>query len=91
MGGSPRVYSIPAGVAFADALAEGLMRRAGDDPLALAAITILLPTRRAVRALTDAFEAGLAIDATLAARAFSGTTTQQGIPRVRAASARAAP
>jgi ATP-dependent helicase/nuclease subunit B len=55
VGGSPRVYSIPAGVAFADALAEGLMQRAGDDPLALAAITILLPTRRAVRALTDAF------------------------------------
>jgi ATP-dependent helicase/nuclease subunit B len=54
-GGSPRVYSIPAGVAFADVLAEGLMQRAGDDPLALAAITILLPTRRAVRALTDAF------------------------------------
>ena len=54
-GGSPRVYSIPAGVAFADALAEGLMQRAGDDPLALAAITILLPTRRAIRALTDAF------------------------------------
>ena len=55
IGGSPRVYTIPAGIAFADALAEGLMRRAGDDPLALAAITILLPTRRAVRALTDAF------------------------------------
>ena len=54
-GGSPRVYSIPAGIAFADALAEGLLKRTGDDPLALAAITILLPTRRAVRALTDAF------------------------------------
>ncbi len=56
MGGdSPRVYSIPAGIAFADALAEGLLGQAGDDPMALAAITILLPTRRAVRALTDSF------------------------------------
>ncbi len=54
-GGSPRVFTIPAGVAFADALAQGLLRRAGDDPLALAATTILLPTRRAIRALTDAF------------------------------------
>jgi ATP-dependent helicase/nuclease subunit B len=43
-GGSPRVYSIPAGVAFADALAEGLLKRIGDDPLALASITVLLPT-----------------------------------------------
>jgi ATP-dependent helicase/nuclease subunit B len=54
-GGSPRVHTIPAGIAFADALAQGLLKRAGDDPLALAATTILLPTRRAVRALTDAF------------------------------------
>src|ERR1700749_547592 len=54
-GGSPRVYTIPAGVAFADALAQGLLKRAGDDPLALAATTILLPTRRAIRALSDAF------------------------------------
>lgn len=54
MSGTPRVYTIPAGVAFADALAAGIMTRAG-DPLALAAITILLPTRRAVRAMTDAF------------------------------------
>src|ERR1700761_8046838 len=54
-GGSPRVFTIPAGVAFADALAQGLIERAGDDPLALAATTILLPTRRAIRALSDAF------------------------------------
>ena len=51
----PRVYAIPAGVAFADALARGLTQSAGADPLALAAMTVLLPTRRAVRALTDAF------------------------------------
>jgi ATP-dependent helicase/nuclease subunit B len=50
-----RVFNIPAGVAFADVLAKGLRRRAGRDPLALAAMTILLPTRRAARAVTDAF------------------------------------
>jgi ATP-dependent helicase/nuclease subunit B len=51
----PRIYSIPVGIAFADALARGLRQSAGDDPLALAAMTVLVPTRRAVRALTDAF------------------------------------
>jgi ATP-dependent helicase/nuclease subunit B len=52
---TPQVFSIPAGIAFADSLAAGLMVQAGDDPLALAAMTILLPTRRAARAVTDAF------------------------------------
>jgi len=51
----PTVYSIPAGVPFVDALAAGLLARAADDPLALSAATILLPTRRACRALTEAF------------------------------------
>ena len=51
----PRVFTSPAGIAFADSLARGLRARAGDDPLALAAMTVVLPTRRAVRALTDAF------------------------------------
>jgi ATP-dependent helicase/nuclease subunit B len=41
-------------MAFADTLAAGILAGAG-DPLALAATTILLPTRRAVRAMTDAF------------------------------------
>jgi ATP-dependent helicase/nuclease subunit B len=49
------VYNIPAGVAFLDALAAGLMARHGADPLALGRITVLLPTRRACRALADAF------------------------------------
>jgi ATP-dependent helicase/nuclease subunit B len=53
--GPPRVYTIPAGTAFADALAQGLHDRAGGDPLALARTTILLPTRRAARAVTEAF------------------------------------
>jgi ATP-dependent helicase/nuclease subunit B len=50
-----RVFNIPAGIAFVDALAEGLLDRAGDDPLAPAAMTVLLPTRRACRATADAF------------------------------------
>ena len=49
------VYSIPAHRAFGDALVVGLKRRAGDDPLALARATVLLPNNRAVRAVTDAF------------------------------------
>ena len=51
----PSLFSIPTGVAFADALAAGLEARAGDDPQRLADMTVLLPNRRAVRALTEAF------------------------------------
>ncbi|MFN8721788.1 MAG: double-strand break repair protein AddB [Rhodospirillales bacterium] len=51
----PGVWSIPPGRAFTDALADGLSALAGDDPLALAAVTVLLPSRRAGRALRDAF------------------------------------
>ena len=50
-----QVFSIPAGVPFADCLARGLLDRAAGDPLALAAMTVLLPNRRAVRALGEAF------------------------------------
>ena len=49
------VFTIPPHEAFVDCLARGVMADAGDDPLALAAITILLPTRRACRALREAF------------------------------------
>lgn len=49
------VYSIPPGVPFVDALAAGLLARCKDDPLALSATRVLLPTRRACRALTEAF------------------------------------
>jgi ATP-dependent helicase/nuclease subunit B len=57
---SPRVFTIPAGTPFLDALARALIA----DPtlggqlgasVALADVKILLPTRRAVRALADAF------------------------------------
>ncbi|BBK45033.1 double-strand break repair protein AddB [Allostella vacuolata] len=55
MADQPTIYSIPAGVPFVDALAEGMMARAGGDPLRLARMTVLLPTRRAGRALREAF------------------------------------
>ncbi len=51
----PRVVTIPSGVAFVDALAAGVLAELGPDPLALAQATILLPTRRACRALREAF------------------------------------
>ncbi|HET7595094.1 MAG TPA: double-strand break repair protein AddB, partial [Stellaceae bacterium] len=51
----PAVYTIASDVPFLDALAAGLLARAGRDPLALARQTILLPTRRASRALREAF------------------------------------
>lgn len=49
------VFTIPAGVPFADALVAGLWREAAHDPLALADITLLLPTRRACRTVREAF------------------------------------
>ena len=53
--GEPLVYSIPAHRSFADALAAGILRAVGRDPLALARGRILLPNNRAVRTVTDAF------------------------------------
>ena len=51
------VFTIPAGTAFADLLARGVIEQAGIDrsPFALAEITILVPTRRAVRTLQESF------------------------------------
>lgn len=51
----PTVSYIPAGRPFVDRLAAGLLARHGDEPLALARVTVLLPTRRAVRSLREAF------------------------------------
>jgi ATP-dependent helicase/nuclease subunit B len=51
----PRVYTIPPERPFLASLAAGLMAMARGDPLALSRITVLLPTRRAMRALRDAF------------------------------------
>ncbi len=49
------VFSMPAGISFVDALAERLLEESGAEPMALARMQILLPTRRAVRSLTEAF------------------------------------
>lgn len=51
----PAVFTIPAGVPFAGALAQGILDRHGAEPLQLAAVTVLLPTRRACRSLREAF------------------------------------
>ncbi|TPE62289.1 double-strand break repair protein AddB [Sandaracinobacter neustonicus] len=48
------LFSIPAHRPFADDLAAGLLAQY-PDPLALAHVLLLLPTRRAIRALTEAF------------------------------------
>ncbi|MCW5731493.1 MAG: double-strand break repair protein AddB [Alphaproteobacteria bacterium] len=55
MGTAGRIFNIPAGIPFADAFAGGLLARHGADPLALARVRILLPNRRAQRALREAF------------------------------------
>ncbi|WEK01493.1 MAG: double-strand break repair protein AddB [Candidatus Sphingomonas phytovorans] len=51
----PALFTIPAHRAFADALAAGLIRRLGGEPLGLARGLVLLPNNRAKRAMTDAF------------------------------------
>ena len=51
----PAVFTIPAHRSFADALADGVLRRYGREPAALAHGRILLPTNRAVRTVTEAF------------------------------------
>lgn len=53
--GRPRLWTIPAHRAFADALAEGLLARHDGDRLALAHGVIVLPNNRAVQAVTEAF------------------------------------
>ena len=51
----PSVYTISASAHFAETLARGLLKRIGDDPLALSSATIYLPTQRAARTFGDAF------------------------------------
>lgn len=55
MKGTPAVYTIAPATPFVDALAAGIVATAGDTPEALSAVTVLLPTRRACRSLTEAF------------------------------------
>ncbi len=52
---TPGIYNIPAGTAFARSLAAQLIRESEGRPEALAAYRIILPTRRAVRVLHEAF------------------------------------
>jgi len=51
----PRVYSIAAHRGFADALVAGLLPRYREDGFGLARLTLLLPSRRAARTVTEAF------------------------------------
>lgn len=54
--GAPRVFTMPPQADFLDALARRVLADfGGDSPEALADVTILTPTRRAGRALMDAF------------------------------------
>ena len=55
MAGRPHIYTIAADQPFLATLAEGLVALAGGDPLRLPRMTVLLPTRRAVRSLREAF------------------------------------
>ncbi|HJS31510.1 MAG TPA: double-strand break repair protein AddB, partial [Alphaproteobacteria bacterium] len=50
-----QIFTIAPGVPFLPALARRVLEQAGADPLALSRMTILLPTRRAVRSLREAF------------------------------------
>ena len=49
------VYTIPSHRSFADALAEGIIARFGENPFSLPNGRVLLPNNRAVRAVTEAF------------------------------------
>ena len=53
--GQPSVYSIAAHRGFADALVAGLVPRYADAHVGLARLTLLLPSRRAARGITEAF------------------------------------
>jgi ATP-dependent helicase/nuclease subunit B len=52
---SPSLYTIAAHRGFADALVAGLLPRYRDPELGLARLTLLLPSRRTVRTVTEAF------------------------------------
>ncbi len=54
-GRRPAIYTIPPSLPFVDALAAGLFSRHGGDPLELSDIIVLLPTRRAILGLREAF------------------------------------
>jgi ATP-dependent helicase/nuclease subunit B len=51
----PRIYSVAAHRGFADALVAGLIPRYREPGFGLARLTLLLPSQRAVRTVTEAF------------------------------------
>src|SRR6478736_1135107 len=51
----PQVYSIAAHRGFADALVAGLLPRYSEPEVGLARLTLLLPSARAVRTVSEAF------------------------------------
>ena len=53
--GPPQVYSIAAHRGFADALVAGLVPRYAEEGLGLARLTLLLPSGRAIRTVSEAF------------------------------------
>lgn len=53
--GVPAIYTIPPRLSFVDSLAATLIESHESDPAALSDALILVPTRRATRALRDAF------------------------------------
>ena len=53
--GGPQVYSIAAHRGFADALVAGLIPRYSEADFGLAQLTLLLPSQRAARTITEAF------------------------------------
>ncbi len=52
---APSVYSIAAHRGFADALVAGLVPRYANDDFGLARLTLLLPSRRTMRTVSEAF------------------------------------
>ena len=58
-GPSPRLFALPPGVDFAEALVDGLLSRMADQPVeALARVTLFVNTRRMQRRVRDVFDAG---------------------------------
>ena len=52
---APHIYSIAAHRGFADALVAGLVPRYGDEEMGLARLTLLVPSSRAARTISEAF------------------------------------
>lgn len=51
----PTTYNIPAGVSFADCLAQGILDQYQHQPEIFAKMTVFLPSKRGIRTLREAF------------------------------------